>query len=120
MSFADPQSVTINGVAQSMPRTGSGINSGTFTEADGTTSLLVSHQYGKRTRRTIRLNDNKIAANPFDTSLNQQVSMSVYVVVDVPPQGYTVAEQKYVVDALVAYLTASSGARVTQLLGGEN
>jgi hypothetical protein len=46
--------------------------------------------------------------------------MSVYVVVDVPPQGYTITEQKYVVDALVAYLTASSGAKVTQLLGGEN
>jgi hypothetical protein len=31
-----------------------------------------------------------------------------------------VAEQKQIVDGLTAYLTASSGARVTQLLGGEN
>jgi hypothetical protein len=46
--------------------------------------------------------------------------MSVYLVADVPVNGYTVAEQKIVVDALVAYLTASTGARVTQLLGGEN
>jgi hypothetical protein len=46
--------------------------------------------------------------------------MSVYVVVDVPIQGYTVVEQKQIVDALTAYLTASTGARVTQLLGGEN
>jgi hypothetical protein len=120
MSFADPQSVTINAVAQSMPRTGSGLNTGTFTQDDGTNSLVISHTYGKRTRRSIRLNDNKIAANPFDTARNEKVSMSVYVVVDVPPQGYTITEQKYVVDALVAYLTASSGAKVTQLLGGEN
>jgi len=42
------------------------------------------------------------------------------MVVDVPVNGYTVAEAKAVVDALVAYLTASTGAQVTKLLGGEN
>jgi hypothetical protein len=46
--------------------------------------------------------------------------MSAYVVIDVPTTGYTIAEQKQIVDALTAYLTASSGAKVTQLLGGEN
>lgn len=122
MSFADPQSVTINSVAQSMPRVSSDVNAGQFSKDDGTYKLKVSHQYGKRTRRTIRLDGQKIAANPFDTSLNQQVSMSCYLVVDVPAngQGYTIAEIKQVVDGLTAYLTASSGAKVTQLLGGEN
>jgi len=42
------------------------------------------------------------------------------MVVDVPVNGYTVTEEKALVDALVAYLQASTGARVTQLLGGEN
>jgi hypothetical protein len=42
------------------------------------------------------------------------------MVVDVPVFGYTVAEAKVIVDGLVAYLTASSGARVTQILGGES
>jgi hypothetical protein len=120
MSFADPQSVTINAVAQSLPRTSSGVNAGTFSKDDATVVLKVSHQYGKRTRRTVRLDCSKIASNPFDTSLNQSVSMSAYLVVDVPIQGYTITEQKQIVDALTAYLTASSGARVTQLLGGEN
>jgi len=45
--------------------------------------------------------------------------MAVYMVVDVPVNGYTVAEEKYLVDALVAYLTAGTGSKVTQLLGGE-
>jgi len=120
MSFADPQSITVNAVAQSMPRTGSGINSGTFTQDDGTNALFINHQYGKRTRRAMKFTDSKIAANPFDTTRNEQVSMSVTLVVDVPPQGYTITEAKYVVDGLIAYLTASSGAKVTQLLGGES
>jgi hypothetical protein len=46
--------------------------------------------------------------------------MSVSLAVDVPLTGFTIAEQKQIVDALTAYLTASSGSKVTQLLGGEN
>jgi len=53
-------------------------------------------------------------------SQNVKSSMSCTLVVDTPVNGYSVAEAKAVVDALVAYLTASTGARVTQLLGGEN
>ncbi len=120
MAFADPQSVTINAVAQSLPRTSSGVNAGVFTKDDGTVKLSVSHQYGKRTRRTIRIDHSKIAPDPLVSAQNIKFSMSVYLVVDVPVTGYTVAEQKQIVDALSAYLSASSGARTTQLLGGEN
>jgi len=51
---------------------------------------------------------------------SNQVSMSVYLVVDVPKQGYTLTEQSNLVKALTDYLSASSNARTTQLLGGEN
>jgi hypothetical protein len=47
-------------------------------------------------------------------------SATVYMVVDTPVTGYTVAQQKELVDAFAAYLAASSGANVTKLLGGEN
>lgn len=120
MAFADPQSITVNSVAQSMPRTGSGMNTGQFTQDDATNALVISHQYGKRTRRAIKFTDAKIAANAFDTTRNERVSMSVTLVVDHPPQGYTNTELKYVVDGLVAYLTASSGSNVAKLLGGES
>jgi hypothetical protein len=115
MSFADPQ--TINSV--NCPRTGSGIDQGQFRSADQTHALKVQHQYGKRTRRTIRFDHNKIAADPL-TAENTRYSMSAYLVVDMPTVGYSVAEAKVVVDALVAYLTASTGLKVSMLLGGEN
>lgn len=117
--YADPQTVTINAVAQTLPRTSAGVNSGEFTKDDANVKLSVAHSYGKRTRRTIRLDTRKIAADPLIASTNILFSMSAYLVVDVPVTGYTVAEAKQVVDALTAYLTASSGAKVTQLLGGE-
>jgi hypothetical protein len=120
MAYADPQSVTINAVANSLPRVSSGVNQGAFSKDDGNVKLGISHLYGKRTRRQVRLDFRKIAADPLISAQNIQYSMSAYLVVDTPPTGFTVAEAKQIVDALTLYLTASSGAKVTQLLGGEN
>jgi hypothetical protein len=119
MAFADPQSITINAIAKTLPRVSSGVNSGAFQKDDQEVKLSVSHAYNKRTRRVVRIDHKKIAPDVF-TSDNREYSTSVYIVVDAPTTGYTVAEQKQIVDALTAYLTASSGARATQLLGGEN
>lgn len=117
MSFADPQ--TINSV--SCPRTSSGVNSGVFTSADGTSKFSISHQYGKsRTRRTARYDFSKIAADPLVSAQNIKHSMSAYVVVDVPITGFTVAEATTVCAALFTLLTASTNAKLTQLNGGEN
>jgi len=120
MAFADPQTVTINAVANTLPRVSSGINSGAFKKDDGNVTLEVSHQYGKRTRRAVKLTHRKIAADPLVSSQSIQYSMSTTLVIDTPITGYTVAEAKQIVHALTAYLTATTGARVTQLLGGEN
>jgi hypothetical protein len=120
MSFADPQSVTINAVAISLPRTSSGVNSGVFTSADGLTRQTVSHAYGKRTRRTIRIDSSKVAADPLLPAQNVKLSASVYLVVDAPIAGFTNTELKQMCDGFIAALSASSGAKLTQLLGGEN
>jgi hypothetical protein len=121
MAFADPQTVTIATVANVLPRTGSPVfTAGTFTKDDGNVKLTVaSTSASKRTRRTCRLDFRKIAADPLISAQNIVYSMSAYLVVDVPITGFSIAEQKQIVDALTAYLAASTGARVTQLLGGE-
>jgi len=120
MAFADPQSVTISGATTSLPRTSAGSNEGSFTSNDGLIEQTVSSRYGKRTRRTFRLRHSKIAPDPLISSTSVKYSMTAYVVVDTPPTGYTVAEAKAVVDGLIAALSATSGAKITQLLGGEN
>lgn len=120
MAYADPQSVTISAVAISMPRTESGVKAGGFQSADGLTRLSVQHSGGKTVRRVLRLDQSKIAADPLLAGVNVKASMACYLVVQVPETGYDNAQAKAVVDGFLAYLTASSGAKVAQLLGGEN
>lgn len=120
MAFSDPQTVIINGATMSIPRTGTGPSSGAFQDAEGNVKLSVSHAVNKRARRTVRIDNQKVAQDPLFPAANVPYSASVYLVVDTPLVGYSVAEQKALVDGLTAYLTASSGARVSQLLGGEN
>nr|UJQ85894.1 MAG: hypothetical protein 2 [Leviviridae sp.] len=121
MAFADPQSVTINAVANSLPRVSSGALQGSFQKDDGTVKLDIKHDVSKSgTRHFIRLDHSKIASDPFTTTANRKVGVGVWMVISTPTYGYTIAEQKQIVDALVAYLAASSGANVTKLLGDES
>lgn len=116
MAFSDPQTIA----SSTLARTSSGQDSGAFTSSDGARSETIAHTYGKRTRRVIKFSDTKNAADPLNPTTNKPYSMSASLVVDLPPFGYSVTEAKVIVDGLVAYLTASTGARVLQLLGGEN
>lgn len=120
MAFSDPQTITINAVANALPRTSSGASSGVFTKDDGTVKLSVSSAYGKRNRRTARIDYSKIAPDPLISSTSIRHSMSAYIVIDAPVTGFTIAEQKQIVDGLSAWLAASSGVNATKLLGGEN
>jgi hypothetical protein len=118
--FSDPQSVTISSVANSLPRVSVNGSSSTYQKDDGNVKLTVSSSYGKRTRRTARLDFRKTAADPLFPAQNAPYSMSTYIVADVPVTGFSVSEQKQIIDALTAWLTASTGANVIKLLGGES
>jgi len=116
MAFADPQTV----MAATLPRTFFEGTEGRFTSSDGDLTLRVSHTYGKRTRRLIRIDKKKISVDPLNPNISVPSSMSVQLVVDIPVQGFSIADQKAVVDGLNALLTASTGAATTKLLGGES
>lgn len=114
--FADPQSITINAVATSMPliyRQGQESN---YRSGDAAYRLRISHQENGRNRRVVRLDHTKMSTNP-STGAPVEVSSSVYVVVDSQKFGYTDTELTHMVDALKAWLTT---ANVGRLLDGES
>lgn len=116
--FADPQSITVNSVAQSLARIGSPAPStlGSFRTADGVYAFSVHQNSTKaRFRREIRLTKTAIAVDPISAE-NKAVSASIIFAVDEPRWGFTDADLKYMIDGLKTYFVT---ARQDQLLTGE-
>lgn len=120
MSFADPQSITISGSAIALPRTSTGQNKTEYLSSDGLVRLSASHAYGRRNRRVLRVDHSKITTDPFIPTQNVKVSMSNYIVFDVPPAGYSNADVQAVYTGFKSLFTASSDALIVKLLGGES
>lgn len=116
--FADPQSVTVSGSAKSLNRTSSTETGGKFATSDRAYKMSVLHSYGRRERHTIRLQYDSLVANPLVSGQNVNQSMTVSFSFDVPP-GYDTATAKAVADGFIANLSASTGANLTKLIGGE-
>jgi hypothetical protein len=103
-----------------LPRVKVGNNGSEYLSSDGLVKLSASNSYGKRTRRVLRLDHAKITADPYIPAQNAKVSMSNYIVFDVPVVGYTNAEALAVYAGFKAAFTATSDALITKLLGGES
>lgn len=114
--LSDPQSVTINSVATSLPRTSQGATANVYTSADGNTAMTTKQTSSTgRFRREVRLSQKKIAVDPI-SSLNKEAGVSVYLVIDEPRAGFTDTEIGYLIDALKAWSTSTN---YNKVLGGE-
>jgi len=114
--FADPQSITVNSVAKSLPAVERQNGSSVYQMDTGDYQLVISHAYGKRQRYTVRVNATKIAADPLASANNNQYSMSAYLVIDKPAVGYSNVEAKDLALALSAWATS---ANLLKVVGGE-
>jgi hypothetical protein len=114
--FADPQSITVNAVAQSLPAVERNGGSSVYKKDDDAYRLTIGRAFGKRNRFTVRVDANKIAADPLASANNLRYSSSVYLVIDGPPIGYTNAELKDIALSLTAWCTS---ANLLKVLGGE-
>jgi hypothetical protein len=119
--FADPQSVTVSGDAKSLARVGTTnpATKGSFTTADGIYAFDVSQNKStNRFRREVRLTKSAVAADPI-SAVNKEVSASVIIVIDEPRFGFSDADLTAMLTGLVTWASASTYAKVGQLLTGE-
>lgn len=103
--FSDPQSVTINAVAQSLARIQMTGKSATYQKSDGVWKLIISHQEvgAKRIRTMVRLEQRAIVTNPLD-STNDYDTLVDYHVIDRPVYGFTLTQVQQQVAGLNAWL----------------
>lgn len=94
--LADPQSVTVNAVAQSMPRI---LNEGShslYQKSDLTFSLDVKHRTVVRDKKRrvvsiVQFNQKKVVADPL-TAVNDYETLLWSVMLDRPEVGFTSTE----------------------------
>lgn len=118
--FTDPQSVTINSVAQSLPRTEQEGQSASYTKEDGTLVLKVSHQATKngRLRHAVKLDQNKIAADPFVAGNSRLAGSAITLVIDEPDAGqFTNNDLLLLAKGLIGWAT---DANLTKVIAGES
>jgi hypothetical protein len=120
MAFSDPLSITISAVTTPLPRISTMQDEAIYQSADGLIQVQASHDSGKRYRHLLRVNHSKLAPDPFRPTENVKVSMSNYIVFDVPVAGYTATEQMAVYAGFKTLYTATSDALITKLLGNES
>lgn len=115
--LSDPITITINGSAKTLNRTGNDASSATYSTADGLFKARTSHQdaRGGLVRTMFRLDETKVAADPIGGE-NASKQGSVYVVIERPSFGFSVTDLDNDWQGLKAFLTT---AVITELLGGE-
>jgi hypothetical protein len=115
--FADPQSVTVNAVAQSMPRIKSDGTSAFYQKTDETFKLTISHQKpGTRIRSMARIDQRAIVADPL-TAVNDYETLSFYVVLDRPAVGFSQTQCDQLITGLKSWLDSTA---IGKLFGQES
>lgn len=117
--YTDPQTVTVSGTAISLPRTSTSDDAARYASADRANKFEVSHTYRKRARHVARFVRDTLVVSPLIAGQNISQSMTVTLTVDTP-LGYDATAAKAAVDGFLANLTATSGANITKLIGGES
>jgi hypothetical protein len=123
MALTDPQKFKDELAAEvEAPRVSSGDFQSVYETSDGHAKLSISTSESaqNRKRHLVRIDVNKLATDVFEESKKQAVSMSAYLVVDRPVNGFTVAEAKELVKGLVGLLSASTYSVTEKVLGGES
>jgi hypothetical protein len=123
MALTDPQKFKeVAGTEVTAPRVSTGDFKSIYETSDGLNKLTLSttESSANRKRHLIRIDVEKLATNIYEESKKQSVSMSVYLVIDRPQNGYSVAECKKLVEGIVGLLSASTYALTEKVLGGES
>lgn len=108
MAFADPQSITIAGVASSLPRTSTSGSKSVYTKADQNLSLVISHQESGSRINSLARYDQRIVAADVLTAENQFQTATVKVIVERPIVGFTNTQIKDLVAGAFAALNAAA------------
>jgi len=116
--FTDPQSVTVNTVAKSMPKILSDGTKSIYRTADGLYELTVSHQISRgRVRSLVKVSQRAIVPDPL-TSVNDYETLIFQMIIDRPEVGFDATTVGYLVTGVTAWINTAGV--VGKLFGQES
>jgi hypothetical protein len=117
MAFADPQSITVNGVPKSMPRVLNDGKKSIYSNADGTYTMTISHAQQKdKIRTVVRVDQRKVVADPLTTENDYQTLTTMHIV-ERPVYGFSATELEHQLLALEGWQDATN---IGKLYGQES
>jgi hypothetical protein len=115
--YTDPQSITVNAVAQSMPRISSVGTKSVYQKNDLSFTMTISHAVSKdRLRSMVRVDQRAIVPDPL-TAVNDYETLSFYVVIDRPLAGFSSTQVEQLITGFKTWLDATS---IGKLYGQES
>lgn len=117
--LADPQSITINGTALSLPRTLTGTELGKFTDSTSTIEVQTSVD-AKRIRTVARLKQSKVTTDPLVSTTNVRVDDTIALTITRPREGFSNDDVLKQVKGFVSWLSANTDANLIKIIAGEN
>lgn len=117
MALADPQVITVNAVAQSMPRISTSGLESKYQKNDLSYTLTVKHTPTKdRIRSLARVDFRAVVADPL-TAVNDFETLSFYVVIDRPTYGFSSTQVEQLITGYKTWLDATM---IGKLYGSES
>lgn len=105
MALSDPSNITLDGTTPiAFSKVSTSENKSVYKSPDGEHTLTVSHIYGKRVRRVIRLDMTRTASDLIFPDQNSSYSASVYLVLDQPKMGWPADGLERAIDGLANFV----------------
>lgn len=116
--FTDPQTITVNAIAQQMPRIETSGQRSVYQKADQTFTFTISHQNatGNRVRSLVKFEEKAVVPDPL-TAVNDYENASIQFVIDRPLAGFSQTRIDQLVQGFKTWLTTTA---VGQLYGRES
>lgn len=120
--FADPQSITIAGVAHSLPRIESNGQRAVYEKADQSVRLIISHTVVKnktgseRIKTLVQVIQRKVVVDPL-TAANDYDTISYHIVLERPSYGFSSTE---ISDLIVGFEAWQDATAIGKLYGRES
>lgn len=117
--FADPITLTVNGVAKVLNRIEQAGTSARYSNADGTFTLNITHNVTKsdRVRSVVAFRQQKVVSDPITSTASDFDDTTVSLTIDRPFYGFSDTEIQYLESALEGFLDATA---LTKIYGRES